>query len=284
MQQLDDGELVVPVGLLEVLRREIDVHVAGEVAVQASDRRLEQVSDLGVFGPAGDPADVLVELLAGAGPGGRVLGNAARALAGQIVDHSAPGLVVVVILVDGGDSEDHSGQEGQARGEHAEYELPGQGHPDEQSPEDHHEKQEEAGPLRFKHSVLLAGVWRQGWSASPRAAAPPHNHVITTANERSVTLSSCLTRLLCRHREYRERARPAERWRWDLNPRRGCPLTRFRGLRRAIHHRPRAYLTWAGRRFAFAGERLRTGVNETKTEPRDWATAGEIGALSGGAR
>src|SRR5271166_5719512 len=24
---------------------------------------------------------------------------------------------------------------------------------------------------------------------------------------------------------------PAERWRWDLNPRRGCPLTRFRGVR-----------------------------------------------------
>jgi hypothetical protein len=21
-----------------------------------------------------------------------------------------------------------------------------------------------------------------------------------------------------------------ERWRWDLNPRRGCPLTRFRGV------------------------------------------------------
>ena len=52
--------------------------------------------------------------------------------------------------------------EGQARGEYAEYELPGQGDPDEQSPEDHHEKQEETGPLRFKHSVLLAGVWRQG--------------------------------------------------------------------------------------------------------------------------
>jgi hypothetical protein len=47
------------------------------------------------------------------------------ALAGQIVDHPAPGLVVVVELVDGGDSEDHGGQEGQARGEHPEDDLPG---------------------------------------------------------------------------------------------------------------------------------------------------------------
>src|SRR4029077_1772340 len=27
-----------------------------------------------------------------------------------------------------------------------------------------------------------------------------------------------------------EPAAIAERWRWDLNPRRGCPLTRFRGV------------------------------------------------------
>ena len=49
------------------------------------------------------------------------------------------------------------------------------------------------------------------------------------------------------------------RWRWDMNPRRGCPLTRFRGLRSVMHHRPRVYLTWAARRSAFASERLRTG-------------------------
>jgi hypothetical protein len=58
------------------------------------------------------------------------------------------------------------------------------------------------------------------------------------------------------------------RWRWDLNPRKGCPFTRFRGLRASIHHRPRVYLTWADRRSVFADERLRTEVNETKTEPR----------------
>src|SRR6266566_7972218 len=199
-------------------------HIAGQVAARAGDRGLEQVTDLGVFGLAGDPADVLVELLVSAGPAGRILGNAARALAGQIVDHPAPGLVVVVELIDGGDPEDHGGQEGQARGQHPEYELPGQGHPDEQSAEDHDEKQEEPGPLRFKHSVLLAGVWRQGWSASPRAgrtSAQPRDHN-TERPERDIKFPGGV-------RPWAQAL--AERWRWDLNPRRGCPLTRFRGVR-----------------------------------------------------
>ena len=67
MQQFDDGETVVRVGLLEVLRRQVDVHVTGEMAAYPRDRRLEEVADLGVFGRAGDPADVLVELLVRAG-------------------------------------------------------------------------------------------------------------------------------------------------------------------------------------------------------------------------
>src|SRR5437773_8778566 len=57
--------------------------------------------------------------------------------------------------------------------------------------------------------------------------------MITTANVRSVTLSSPE-----RHAQpWRGQnaatvpAALAERWRWDLNPRRGCPLTRFRGVR-----------------------------------------------------
>jgi hypothetical protein len=29
-----------------------------------------------------------------------------------------------------------------------------------------------------------------------------------------------------------------QRWRWDLNPRKGCPFTRFRELRTTVHHRP----------------------------------------------
>src|SRR5215467_12368163 len=57
-----------------------------------------------------------------------------------------------------------------------------------------------------------------------------------------------------------------KRWRWDLNPRRGCPLTRFRVPRRRVHHRPRTYVTWAEGHPAFARERPRTGVNETETE------------------
>jgi hypothetical protein len=171
VQQLDDRELVVPEALLEVLRRQVDVHVAGQVTVRAGDRGLEQVTDLGVFGLAGDPADVLVELLVRPLAAGRVLGNIAPALAGQIVDHPAPGLVVVVELIDGEDSENHGGQEGQARGEHPEHKLPGQGHPDEQSPEDHHQQQEETGSLRFKHSVLLAA---SGGRGGPLTEGRPH--------------------------------------------------------------------------------------------------------------
>src|ERR1019366_2094341 len=45
-------------------------------------------------------------------------------------------------------------------------------------------------------------------------------------------------------------------------------VARFRGLRTAIHYRPRVYRTWAERQSAFAGERLRTGVNEARTEAR----------------
>src|SRR6266516_5687922 len=58
------------------------------------------------------------------------------------------------------------------------------------------------------------------------------------------------------------------RWRWDLNPRRGCPLTRFRGLRTTVHHRPPASLTSTDKRPVSAGERPGTGVNETQTEPQ----------------
>src|SRR6516225_688962 len=56
------------------------------------------------------------------------------------------------------------------------------------------------------------------------------------------------------------------RWRWDLNPRKTCAFTRFRVLRGPVHHRPRTYVTWAEGHPASAGERSRTGVNETETE------------------
>jgi hypothetical protein len=68
--------------------------------------------------------------------------------------------------------------------------------------------------------------------------------------------------------EYWIRIVPGQwRWRWDLNPRKGCPFTRFRVLRTTVHRRPSAYLTCTEGRCAFTDERLRTGVNETKTEP-----------------
>jgi hypothetical protein len=89
----------------------------------------------------------------------RVFGDAVHALAGEITDHPAPGLVVVVELIDRRNSEGHRGNEGKAGGQHAEYHLLGECHPDEQCPECHQQEQEEPGSLRFKHSVLLAGDW-----------------------------------------------------------------------------------------------------------------------------
>jgi hypothetical protein len=58
------------------------------------------------------------------------------------------------------------------------------------------------------------------------------------------------------------------RWRWDLNPRKTCAFTRFRGLRTTVHQRPSASVTCADTIRAATGERWRTGVNETKTETR----------------
>jgi len=60
----------------------------------------------------------------------------------------------------------------------------------------------------------------------------------------------------------------SERWRWDLNPRKGCPFTRFRVLRTTVHRCPSASVACANTIRAVTGERWRTAVNETKTEPR----------------
>ena len=97
-------------------------------------------------------ADILVEILVRSQAGGRVLGNAARALAGEIVDHPAPGLVIVVELIDGGDPEGHGRKERQTRGQHAENDKLSQGHPDEQCREYHYKKQEEPGSLGSKQT------------------------------------------------------------------------------------------------------------------------------------
>jgi hypothetical protein len=58
------------------------------------------------------------------------------------------------------------------------------------------------------------------------------------------------------------------RWRWDLNPRKTCAFTRFRVLRTTVHRRPSASVACANTITATTGERWRTEVNETKTEPR----------------
>src|ERR1700689_791536 len=68
--------------------------------------------------------------------------------------------------------------------------------------------------------ILASG----GGSPEPGQAIPTHCRMITCANVRDVTLSS--------PGEHAERTvGPLRRWRGDLNPRRGCPLTRFRGVR-----------------------------------------------------
>jgi hypothetical protein len=80
------------------------------------------------------------------------------------------------------------------------------------------------------------------------------------------------------------RASPAEAGRVGTGTQSGVgPVSRFRGLRTAIHYRPRVYLTWAERQSAFAGERLRKGVNETRTETTPRRPAWHAAWLLGGA-
>src|SRR5215813_8479618 len=72
------------------------------------------------------------------------------------------------------------------------------------------------------------------------------------------------------------------RWRWDLNPRKTCAFTRFRVLRLGVHHRPPASLTSTDWWPVSPGERSRTGVNETQTEPRSVSGASPNAHLQGG--
>ena len=52
-----------------------------------------------------------------------------------------------------------------------------------------------------------------------------------------------------------------------MNPRKGCPFKRFRGLRMTVQHESLASLNCADTPIVFTRERLRTEVNETRTEP-----------------
>ena len=113
--------------------------------------------------------------------------------------------------------------------------------------------------------------------ARPTAAQParacrircprPRGRRRTAAHFRGQKLRQKLPRQAER-RPPRSRIVPGQRrWRWDLNPRKGCPLTRFRVLRTTVHRRPPMFMTSANRRPAAAGERPGTRVNETQTEP-----------------
>src|SRR5665647_1382769 len=59
-----------------------------------------------------------------------------------------------------------------------------------------------------------------------------------------------------------------ERWRWDLNPRTGYPVTRFRVLRTHVQARSPASATCSTRPSAGVTEPPRTTTNETRTETR----------------
>src|SRR6266699_6469183 len=62
-------------------------------------------------------------------------------------------------------------------------------------------------------------------------AAPPHTTDHNSERpERDSKFPWSVTHNGCEGGHF-EPAAMAERWRWDLNPRRGCPLTRFRGVR-----------------------------------------------------
>ena len=56
------------------------------------------------------------------------------------------------------------------------------------------------------------------------------------------------------------------RWRWDLNPRTGCPVTRFRVLRTHVQERSSASTPCSTSPAATFPEPSRTTANETKTE------------------
>src|SRR5665647_964754 len=57
-----------------------------------------------------------------------------------------------------------------------------------------------------------------------------------------------------------------ERWRWDLNPRTGYPVTRFRVLRTHVQERSSASTPCSTSPAATFPEPSRTTANETKTE------------------
>ena len=65
----------------------------------------------------------------------------------------------------------------------------------------------------------------------------------------------------------------AWRWRWDLNPRTGFPVTRFRVLRTRVQPRSSASAACSTRLSVAVAELARTTTNETRTETRSGAAS-----------
>ena len=71
------------------------------------------------------------------------------------------------------------------------------------------------------------------------------------------------------------------RWRWDLNPRTGCPVTRFRVLRTRVQPRSSASVSCSASPSTAIAEPSRTTTNETTTETM---REGSHGLLTAGSR
>ena len=67
------------------------------------------------------------------------------------------------------------------------------------------------------------------------------------------------------------------RWRWDLNPRTGYPVTHFRVLRTRVQPRSPASVSCSTRLSVAVAEPARTTTNETKTETRRLRVESETG-------
>ena len=147
----------------------------------------------------------------------------------------------------------------------------------------------EPGPLHLWHGrqpsdaatqMLHTCTGRMGADGTTPAA---RNVTLTWHNGRSVAKTETKASQARKARPLWSRVVPGHRrWRWDLNPRKGCPFTRFRVLRNAVHHRPPAFVTRADGMPAVAGERPRTGVNETQTETRTRAATDHDAPIRGG--
>jgi len=69
------------------------------------------------------------------------------------------------------------------------------------------------------------------------------------------------------------------RWRWDLNPRMSCPITRFRVLRGTVHRWFPPSAACSSAHLGDGGGQCRTEVNETKTETNQLPLTGPVAPI-----